>query len=391
MPKKEKVEEVVTTEESAPKKVKTDFSNNKILKYKTMILSRDSQVLYLEGRPGEAKSAMIKQIASDLKLKFIDIRLAQIDESEILGVPYQVKDGESGNIYMKYAYPKWAIDANNATKEGFKGALIFFDEMNRATRPVRNGSLQILLDHCIGHDFVFAETVYFAAAGNIGDEDNCEVEEMDAALWNRLAPTKHELLLDEWDTNFAKENVHPSIVSFLKANPTYFRRVANEKERQQATPRSWTSLSNLITNTYGKDSSPREFFPLVQEMGIMCVGSSVTRYLKFLEDQMSLSINDIIGRYDQVEADVKKVNRDKRSELLSELKEIDVLALEDSKLMNIREFLKLIDPDELTAYMKFVMAKMTLTQLNEKKVSEKLRVLLAPFAKNYDKIQELMK
>jgi len=59
---------------------------------KTVVMNTPLVSIGLWGPPGVGKSQIIAQIAKELKMKFVDIRLAQFEPSEIRGIP-QVKDG----------------------------------------------------------------------------------------------------------------------------------------------------------------------------------------------------------------------------------------------------------------------------------------------------------
>jgi hypothetical protein len=218
---------------------------------------------------------------------------------------------------------------------------------------VRNAALSILLEHRIG-TFRFNQNVYFATAGNIGDEDGCEVEDFDAALRDRLVPVRYELTFDEWNRNFADQNVNPNIISFLKSNPSYFYKV-NPEDFRGATPRSWTFFSNFV----GKDAKPNEILNDIDEYGSFYVGTAVTRFKKYLEDLKVVTINDILNRFDEVEEYVKTAKRDKISEWLTELKEKDIQKLKKVQVENILKFINHIDDDEVVSFFKMLASKVT--------------------------------
>jgi MoxR-like ATPase len=186
--------------------------NTKMMVKENMLLAAampKSGVVYLEGRPGEGKSSIIRSIAQKTNRKFFDIRLSQMDETDIGLFPFV----DTNEKCLNYVVPRWAVEANK------QPSIILFDELNRAQLPIRNAALQILLDRKIGWDFLFNDDVLFFAAGNVGESDGCDVEEFDAALWGRLIHVKHSLTIDEWIDGFAKENVWEVVVSYLKAFP----------------------------------------------------------------------------------------------------------------------------------------------------------------------------
>ena len=192
------------------------------------------------------------------------------------------------------------------------------------------------------------------SSGNLGDEDGTDVEEFDAALNNRLIHYPHSLDYKEWIKEFAEENVHHLVVSYILAHPEKLYQDQTENSKAYATPRSWTFLSDFITCNFGKDASPREFLPSLQLVASYYVGNSAVKFLQYCEDQMNISIQDVLDDYDKVEPELKRYNRDKKSELIVSLKQLNINNLTDKNLVNLTKFLKSVGEDELTAYLLYV-------------------------------------
>ena len=306
-----------------------------------------SGVLYITSKPGIAKSAISRSIAEKMGFRYMDIRLSMVDETDV-GLYPSVSDVE-GVKCLDFVVPRWAIEANK------QPTIIHFEELNRASLPVRNAALQILLERQIGTEFHFNDTVLMMSSGNLGDEDGTDVEEFDAALNNRLIHFSHTLGADEWIENFAKERVHSTVVSFIRAYPEKLYQASTENTRAYATPRSWTFLSDFICKNFGKDSSPKVFLPVLREIAHSYVGNGAQRFLQYCEEMINITIDDIINRYDAIVKELDKYNRDKNSELIQSLKEMDIKKFSDKQLDNITKFLKRVGDDELTAYLLHVL------------------------------------
>lgn len=316
---------------------------NSIAKYEQVIRSR-SGVLYIEGAPGGAKTALMSEIAKRNGWKFIDIRLAQIDSAEVGGIPTKVR--HEGHDVLRYALPEWAVQANE------QPTLVFFDELNRASLETRNAALQILNEHRIGWDFEFNENVFFASAGNLGEEDGTEVEELDAALRNRLVIMKHTLTFDEWKTGFADEHVYSPIVAFLEANPSHIFKMDNHEDKSFASYRSWTNLSAFIKSL--GTTNIREVVSWVKEIGTSYVGTANMRFVRYLEDSINLNIEDILKRWKSVKDQIDYGNRSRISELLNELKEYKFEDHSGRAVDNIIDFCRGVHMDELVGFAKDV-------------------------------------
>ncbi len=329
------------------------------------IVMSNAGVLFLEGKPGIGKTAIMEALADKHNLLFTDLRLAQIDSSEVGGIPKAFVEkmevhGESvDEHYFKYCLPNWAIRANKATSiknhktgKNYSGALIFFDELNRASLETRNASLQILNEKKIGDSFKFNDNVYMASAGNLGDEDGTEVEEFDSALWNRLVPMRYELTFGEWKNQFAAANVNPFIVEFLEGRPEFmWKKDSKDVEKSYATPRSWTNLSKIV----GKDADIDETLMVATDFGSMYVGSSINQFLRFLQDRKAISLKDILARFTKIEPQVKALNRARHSEIFAEMKKQKFIDLKAAQVANFIGFMKLCDDDEKASFIGHVL------------------------------------
>ena len=309
-----------------------------------------SGVLYITAKPGVAKSAIARSIAEKMGFRYMDLRLSMVDETDV-GLYPNVSEVESGGSKVKcldFVVPRWAIEANK------QPTIIHFEELNRATQQVRNAALQLLLERCIGIDFKFNENVLMMSSGNLGDEDGADVEEFDSALNNRLIHFPHTLAVQEWIDGYAKDNVHKLIVSYITAHPEQLYKMS-DNTKAYATPRSWTFMSDFINSNFGKDASPREFLPSLKEVASYYVGNSAMKFVQYCEDMLNISINDVLDNYDKIKKDLERYNRDKNSELIQNLKEINISTLTEKQLDNATKFLKNVGEDELTAYLLFVL------------------------------------
>jgi len=307
-------------------------------------------VLNITSKPGVAKSAIGRSIAEKMGFRYMDIRLSMVDETDV-GLYPNVSEVEVDGKMVKcldFVVPRWAIEANK------QPTIIHFEEMNRASQQVRNAALQILLERQIGVDFRFNNNVLMMSSGNLGDEDGTDVEEFDAALNNRLIHIPHSLSVDEWLGDFAEKEVHRLITSFIKAHPEQMYKTS-DNTKAYATPRSWHMLSELILSNYGQDSSPREFLPLLKEVATGYIGNSALKFVQYCEDMLNISIQDVIDNFDKIKKDLEKYNRDKNSELIQSLKEIDITKLSDKQLGNVVKFLNNVGDDEKTAYLLYIL------------------------------------
>lgn len=339
------------------------------------IMNAKSGVLYISSPPGYAKSAIMRSIAKKMGYQYFDIRLSMIDETDVGLYPTieTMTINNKEHRMLSHVAPKWAYMANT------RPSIIHFEELNRSSLAVRNAALQILLEREIGAFFKFNNNVLMCSSGNLGDEDGTDVEEFDQALNNRLIHIEHTLSFTEWVNAYANENVCPTIIQFLNVHTGEYYKNANERNKKNkayATPRSWTYLSDYIFENYGeyvtktdsndniiidkKTGKPKQFkkFPRIEvwiddikEIGHGYIGASNASFIRYCEDSLKININDILNRFNEIENDVKNFNRDKKSELINDLKSFKIANLTDIQRDNLIKFLQTVSNDEIVAYL----------------------------------------
>lgn len=361
-----------------------DSLSDREKKYYKMMNAK-SGVLYITSPPGYAKSAIMRNIANKMGFQYFDVRLSMVDETDVGLFPTidEMQIAGATQKMLSHVAPKWAYMAND------KPTIIHFEELNRSTLAVRNAALQMLLEREIGSFFKFNANVMMCSSGNLGEEDGTDVEEFDQALNNRLIHIEHLLPYPEWVDQYANENVCPVIVQFLKVHTDHYykkpdeRNTNNRTSRAYATPRSWTFLSDYIFENFGEwepkldlnDKTSEKYildaegnvkmfkkFPNIRtwindirEIGHGYVGASNVRFLRYCEDTLKITLDDVLDRFDDIEDDVKNFNRDKKSELLSTMKERRVSQLKPKQADNLVKFLQTISDDEIVGYILHVM------------------------------------
>lgn len=342
--------------------------NNKE-KFLFKLMYSNAGVLFLKGKPGIGKSAIANSIAKKLDFNYIDLRLAQIDETE-LGL-FPVVKNEKSHDYIKYALPEWAILANS------KPSIIHFEELNRSPLHIRNAALQILNERGIGHLFKFNENVFFISSGNIGVDDGTEVEEFDSALKTRLLTINYDLSLSEWLECFANENVNPYILNFLNAKPGEYYKFSSEGNTF-ATPRGWTYLSDYIKNVVEDNKNAKEILNSVYSVADLFVGVSTSHaFLRYLEDSVQINVKDILNRYDNVKSLVNQLGDVKKTELTEDLKLLPFDDFTSEQLSNIQKFLNDIQEDQKAGYLLHIIDRVP----KDKWKNSSVRTFVQPYKK----------
>lgn len=262
---------------------------------------RQSIVPFIHGAPGIGKSAIVKQIAKERKLQVIDLRLSQHESSDIKGIPLP----DPGENISRWLPPEFIPFKTTKRFEGTKG-ILFLDELNRAAPDVLQTVFQLVLDRKVGNLELLDEW-HIVAAGNLGDEDGCDVVELDPALNNRFIHFFMQPDVKSWLKWAEKNNVHLDIINFIKTKPGYLFRKFKTKYDEEflVTPRSWEAFSNII-----KQNEDKKIDQIAAVLGSDIVGPAAIHFLKYLEEKNVIKPSDVINKYKEVLPKLKMLSRE---------------------------------------------------------------------------------
>ncbi|MDH5545814.1 MAG: MoxR family ATPase [Gammaproteobacteria bacterium] len=161
----------------------------------------------LWGPPGVGKSQMVAQIAQQHQVPVIDIRLSQMEPSDLRGIPFQ-RDGQV----------EWAVPANlpHADRHGPVG-ILFLDEITSAPPSVSAAAYQLILDRKLGEYEIPPGWAVFAAGNRQGDRG--VTYSMPAPLANRFSHYEVEVNLEDWVTWAYQHRIDDRVIAFLRFRP----------------------------------------------------------------------------------------------------------------------------------------------------------------------------
>ena len=191
--------------------------------------------ILLRGAPGVGKSSIVRHVADELGIGFVDVRLAQLERVDVAGLP-SVKDGTT----------TWNVPSFWPRDPESKG-IIFFDEITSAPADVQTSAYSIILDRKIPNsDYKIPDGWYIIAAGNRKD-DHAVAKTMSSALANRFMHFDIEDDAEEWSEWAAHNDIHPSVTGYIRYRPMNLLKTVNEDlERGWPSPRSWERVSSII-------------------------------------------------------------------------------------------------------------------------------------------------
>jgi len=202
---------------------------------------KSKRPIFMWGPPGIGKSDIIKQLGDELDAHVIDVRLSLWEPTDIKGIPYF----DSNTNTMVWAPPSELPSQDLASQH--KQIVLFLDELNSAAPAVQAAAYQLILNRRVG-TYRLPDNVSIVAAGN-RETDKGVTYRMPAPLANRFV---HLELAVDWDDYFewATENkVHKDVVGFLTfSKKDLYDFDPKSSSRAFATPRSWSFVSELLTD-----------------------------------------------------------------------------------------------------------------------------------------------
>jgi len=195
--------------------------------------------MFLWGPPGIGKSEVVADITQELGGLMIDLRLGQMDPTDIRGIPFYNRDVNK----MDWAPPIDLPDKETASK--YPIVVLFLDEMNSAAPAVQSAAYQLILNRRIGKYFL-PDNVVMIAAGN-RESDKGVTFRMPTPLANRFIHAEMKVDFPSWQDWAVRNQIHKDVVGYLSfAKQDLYDFDAKSSSRAFATPRSWTFVSELL-------------------------------------------------------------------------------------------------------------------------------------------------
>ncbi len=161
----------------------------------------------LWGPPGVGKSQIVAQVAAKHGAAMIDIRLSQMEPTDLRGIPF--RSGER----VEWSIPNLLPDT---ARHGPRG-ILFLDEITAAPPTVTAAAYQLILDRRLGEYRVPDAWVIFAAGNRQGDRG--VTYHMAAPLANRFTHYEVEAELDDWVTWAHQHDIDARLIAFLRFRP----------------------------------------------------------------------------------------------------------------------------------------------------------------------------
>ena len=208
---------------------------------------KNKRPVFLWGPPGIGKSDLVAGLTEELGGHMIDLRLGQMEPTDIRGIPFFNKNNEK----MDWAPPIDLPDDELAAK--YPVVVLFLDEMNSAAPAVQAAGYQLILNRRVGK-YVLPDNVVIVAAGN-RESDKGVSYRMPSPLANRFVHLEVRQDFDSWFQWAVNNSIHKDVVGYIGfAKQDLFDFDPKSASRAFATPRSWSFVSQFLYDEQATDA-----------------------------------------------------------------------------------------------------------------------------------------
>jgi len=237
------------------------------------------------------KDGKTEKSNNEKKGKFVlmDIRLSQIDATDIKGIPFRNKEGNA----TSWLLPDWLPREEDNTE-----GILFFDEINLAPPSIQASAYSLIHDRKIGNYNLPDGWICIGAGNRIEDRSN--VFEMSSALENRFGHVElTSPTATEWKEWALEHEIDKRIIAFILWKPASLMQFkpnqmrVDLKEKAVATPRTWEYASDLIKGIEDTDT--------IELLVASTVGLGIAmEFRAFLELRVKINFKEILNNPEKI-------------------------------------------------------------------------------------------
>tara|TARA_R100000152_G_C6781589_1_gene216427 strand:- start:3402 stop:4412 length:1011 start_codon:yes stop_codon:yes gene_type:complete len=198
-------------------------------------LAAINQPFGILGAPGLGKTTIVKAIAEELDLPYVEIRAAEFEPIDFRGGMYLDKDEEIAKWFPAEIWPT-------------EKAVICLDELTQATPDMISPLMKLVLGREIGKTKLHPETIIVMTGNRVEDRAGCT--RLASALRDRFIMLTIEAEFIGWSEWYRESpEYNETILEYLSQHPEHFHRWDAKIDENQPSPRNWERVGSVIRAT----------------------------------------------------------------------------------------------------------------------------------------------
>ena len=302
--------------------------------------------VHIVGKHGLGKTEIVKQWAQEKGFHLEVLQLPILETSDLVGMP-DITETKHGKV-TTFAKPEWIARIHEANANG-QHAVIFLDELGRASLDIRQASLQLVLEkkvneHSIGE--VDGLPTLCIVADNPSDE--YDTADFDMALEDRFMTFENvEADITEWLKYARANSVLPVISDYLAEYAEKLHWTPESDGEKGSSPRAWKKLSDGIKEAIAEGEEDFVYSIITSKVG-KTVGAN---FFHFYNNYIDIvKPKDIIKAIGEAKLDTEKEQRAAAKKLKKVTKDIEVIAAQELAAKLFSEIAKGMDSKVLLVY-----------------------------------------
>lgn len=235
------------------------------------------------GKGGIGKTESIADLAKELNIGYIDIRLLMYSEVDLKGIPYP-NEHHTATVWLQNdILPKVDRDGENG--------ILVLDEITSVARSVRTAAYQLLNERRLG-EYQLPDGWLVVCLGN-GEDDGGDFQGMEGNFANRCSMFNVVPNIDAWKSWAYTHNINYLVTAYLSWKPADLHTFnpSSETDMLFASPRSWKAVSDILNmHPFNKDDEINNL-RIIANLGSV-VGNTFIAFCKYKE--VAIEPSDII-------------------------------------------------------------------------------------------------
>lgn len=202
------------------------------------------EIPYVSGPPAIGKSDIVAEVADELGLFLLDIRLSQYLPEDMTGLPSLNEKSGKAQYNPFETFPM----VGDPIPAGYNGWMIFLDELSSASEEIFAAIYSLLLGHRVGGKKVHPKAVIVAAGNRTCD--SAIARELPDTLITRMLPATMMVSSKDWLEWAKRKNGHEGVIDFIKKYPDMLNSTVDPTKREELetfnTPRGWGKAFKIM-------------------------------------------------------------------------------------------------------------------------------------------------